>query len=147
MIPAEVEAYLAGEIGDIFRENKRSAEEILRSLGVDLNTEFAEFYLKYQGGFGSPRPIAELIDIEGPQIPNMPREIEYVRDRYELPEQYLPLTTDESEGMYLYNKDDGAVYDMDFYNLPDLLAGKLKPRWPTFNEFLVWYFTPGETSG
>ncbi|SAI69921.1 Uncharacterised protein [Bordetella ansorpii] len=34
---------------------------------------------------------------------------------------------------------------MDFHNLADLLAGRLMPRWPRFNEFLIWYFELGES--
>src|SRR5690606_3353643 len=114
------------------------------TLGVALDTEFAEFYLKYQGGFISPRPVSELMDIEGPEIPNIAAELGYVRDRYELPANYLPLTTDESEGMYLYDTNDGAVYDVDFDNLSDLLGNRLSPRWPGFNDFLAWYFTESQ---
>lgn len=40
--------------------------------------------------------------------------------------------------MYLYNKQDQAVHDMDFGNLKDLLDDGLAARWPTFNAFLSW---------
>lgn len=105
-----------------------------------MGTEFSDFYLKYQGGFISPRSVAELLDIEGPIDPNIPVQTAYAQDRYGLPQKYLALTSDESEGMYVYNKEDQAVYDMDFGNLKDLLDGGLPARWPTFNAFLSWYF-------
>ena len=73
-------------------------------------------------------------------IPIIAAELDYVRDRYDLPANYLPLTTDGSEGMVLYNTNNGAVYDMDLDNLPDLLANRLQPRWPNFNALLIWYF-------
>ncbi|WP_322088036.1 SMI1/KNR4 family protein [Burkholderia sp. BCC1999] len=112
----------------------------LQNLGVASDTDFGQFYLKYQGSFISPRPVAELLDIEGPAIPAIPDQTDYIEGRYGVPKQYLALTSDESEGMYLYNKDDGAVYDLDIAVLDDFIKGKVPARWATFNEFLTWYF-------
>ncbi|MBN3729658.1 hypothetical protein [Burkholderia sp. Tr-20390] len=140
MIPSKVEQYLATVSGDVSRADPRSAGKVLLNLGVAPSSELGEFYLKYQGSFISPRPVAELLDIEGPAIPAIPDQTDYVRDRYHVPDQYLALTSDESEGMYLYNKDDHAVYDLDIGVLDDLVNGRLSARWQTFNDFLTWYF-------
>ncbi|MEX3954700.1 hypothetical protein [Trinickia sp. EG282A] len=140
MIPSKVETYLATVSGDVIRTNPKSTERVIRSLGVDPSSELGAFYLKYQGSFISPRPVAELLDIEGPAIPAIPDQTDYVRDRYHIPDQYLALTSDESEGMYLYGKDDEAVYDLDIGALDDFLEGNMPARWATFNDFLVWYF-------
>lgn len=140
MIPSTVERYLAGSTGDIARSDPKTAMRALQDLGVASDTDFGQFYLKYQGSFISPRPVAELLDIEGPSIPAIPDQTEYVRDRYGIPEQYLALTSDESEGMYLYDKGDGAVYDLDISVLNDFIKGNVSARWDTFNDFLIWYF-------
>jgi hypothetical protein len=140
MIPSKVEQYLTTVSGDVTRTDPKVAEKVLLNLGVAPSSELGEFYLKYQGSFISPRPVAELLDIEGPAIPAIPDQTDYVRDRYHIPEQYLALTSDESEGMYLYNKDDQAVYDLDIGVLEDLVNGRLSARWQTFNDFLAWYF-------
>lgn len=140
MIPSTVDQYLAGSTGDIARDDPKTAMRALQDLGVASDTDFGQFYLKYQGGFISPRPVAELLDIEGPSIPAIPDQTEYVRDRYGIPEQYLALTSDESEGMYLYGNDDGAVYDLDISDLNDFINGNISARWATFNDFLIWYF-------
>lgn len=42
--------------------------------------------------------------------------------------------------MYLYNKDNRAVYDLDISVLDDLVNERLSARWQTFNDFLTWYF-------
>ena len=144
MLSPQVTRHLATQPGDIHRTDRHEAEAALHRLGVGLDTPFAHFYLAYQGGFISPRPVDELMDIAGPYDPTILSCLDYMRDRYGLPAQYLPLTSDQGEGMYLYNAADGAVYDMDFHNLSDLLAGRLTPRWPGFNEFLIWYFELGE---
>jgi hypothetical protein len=140
MIPLTVERHLAMDGGNIARTDPNSAEEALVNLGVAPGSEFGQFYLKYRGSFISPRPVAELLDIAGPAIPAIPDQTDYVRDRYHIPDQYLALTSDEGEGMYLYDKQDQAVYDLDIVMLEDFIHGRMAARWPTFNEFLVWYF-------
>ncbi|SAL28897.1 SMI1/KNR4 family protein [Caballeronia telluris] len=140
MIPSNVKMHLTKASGDVNRTDRRSAEKTLHGLGIALDSEFGNFYLEYQGSFISPRPVAELLDIEGPAIPAIPDQTQYVRERYQIPEQYLALTSDESEGMYLYSKDDQAVYDFDLAMREQFLEGKVPPRWATFYQFLTWYF-------
>ncbi|QVM93012.1 SMI1/KNR4 family protein [Pseudomonas entomophila] len=142
MIPLEVTKYLSGYKGDIARADQNRAASALQHLGVATDSEFGRFYLKYQGSFISPRPVAELLDIEGPDIPAIPDQTDYVWDRYEIPTNYLALSSDESEGMYLYGINDGAVYDLDISHLDEFINGKLPARWKSFNEFLTWYFEP-----
>ncbi|OXJ28580.1 hypothetical protein CFB46_06065 [Burkholderia sp. HI2761] len=93
-----------------------------------------------RGGFISPRLVAELLDIEGASIPAIPDQTEYVRDRYGIQGKYLALTSDESGGMYLYDKGDSVVYDIDILVLNDFIKRKVPARWATFNDFLTWYF-------
>ncbi|MET1080329.1 MAG: SMI1/KNR4 family protein [Pseudomonas sp.] len=140
MIPVQVKKFLGKSTDDVHRYDYQSALKALHNLGVAPSTEFGEFYLEYQGGFISPRPVAELLDIEGPAIPAVPDQTDYARDRYQLPEKFLPITSDESEGMYLYNKEDKAVYDFDLSEYKAFMDGKIPARWESFNEFLVWYF-------
>ncbi|MFF7107525.1 SMI1/KNR4 family protein [Pseudomonas sichuanensis] len=142
MIPSEVTKYLSSYKGDVARADQNNAASALKQLGVAADTEFGRFYLKYQGSFISPRPVAELLDIEGPDIPAIPDQTDYVWDRYEIPKNYLALSSDESEGMYLYGINDGAVYDLDISRLDEFLNGELPARWKSFNEFLIWYFEP-----
>lgn len=140
MIPKTVKDYLAKDRGDVLRQNKQGALRTLSQLGVDPNSEFGEFYLEYQGAFISPRPTAELLDIDDTAIPAIPDQTDYSRDRYHLPEKFLALTSDESEGMYLYNKDDQAVYDFNLKEYEIFMNGEIPARWETFNSFLSWYF-------
>lgn len=146
MIPKPVKLFLAKDAGDIIRSDVKSALQVLRQLGIDPATEFGEFYLEYQGSFISPRPVAELLDIEGSAIPAIPDQNAYAQERYQLPETFLALTSDESEGMYLYNKDDRTVYDFDFSEYKALVSGQLPARWKSFNDFLLWYFDEQESS-
>ncbi|MCW7764651.1 SMI1/KNR4 family protein [Photorhabdus luminescens] len=83
----------------------------------------------------SPKPIAGLLDID-----DIKEQLDYVKDRYDLPDEYIPLTSDESEGMYLFNKKNGSVYDFNLSEYSSFMKGKINPRWKTFNDFLIWYF-------
>lgn len=145
MIPVEVKNFLAKDTGDVIRHDRNSAIQSLMLLGVSPGTQLGEFYLQYQGSFISPRLLAELLDIEGPAIPAIPDQTEYVRDRYHIPEKFLALTSDESPGMYLYNKEDAKVYDLDIAVYKEFMAGLIPAKWESFNEFLVWYFDESGT--
>ena len=140
MIPIQARTWLARATGEVLRPEREAALRALRGLGVDPATEFGAFYLEYQGPFIGPRPGAELLDIAGPGIPAIPDQTDYARDRFRLPPAFLALTTDESEGMVLYNRDDGAVYDFDLGCYEAFMAGRVAPDWPSFGEFLAWYF-------
>ncbi|MCW7550945.1 hypothetical protein OO184_24215 [Photorhabdus sp. APURE] len=83
----------------------------------------------------SPKPIAGLLDID-----DIKEQLDYVKDRYDLPDEYIPLTSDESEGMYLFNKKNGSVYDFNLSEYSSFMKGKINARWKTFNDFLIWYF-------
>ena len=140
MIPESITNYLAQEGDVVLRKDALHAFEALRQIGVDENTELGEFYTKYRGGFLSPEPRPELLDIAGPAIPAIPDQTAYVLDRYELPEEFVALTSDESEGMYLYNRNNKSVYDFNVGQSQELVNGEIQPRWNSFNDFLNWFF-------
>lgn len=138
MIPTEVKNFLSKEGSAVLRQNKIDALRAMDQLGVDRGSDFWEFYENYQGPFISPRPAADLYDII--ELSGIVDAVEYVRDRYHLEDRFLPLTSDESEGMYLYDTASGAVFDFYLRDYKEFVAGNIPPRWPNFNEFLRWYF-------
>ncbi|MBN6076123.1 hypothetical protein HYE59_00845 [Aggregatibacter actinomycetemcomitans] len=77
----------------------------------------------------------EIIDVADDSIFDT---LDYVRERYELPENFIPLTSDEAEGMYLYNKFDKKVYN---FNMEDYEGDtdNLAPEWNSFYDFILWY--------
>ena len=138
MIPESVKAYLAEVPDAAERKNREGVHDALRILGVDPASEFGEFYLEYEGPFLSPRPLQDLYDLT--ELSSILGSLDYIRDRYKLGEKFLPLTSDESGGMYLYNKEDGAVYDFYLRDYKPFMAGSIGPRWSSFNQFLQWFF-------
>lgn len=89
MIPSSVEKFLASRKGNVFRTNPASAATALKNLGVRENSQFGEFYLKYQGAFISPKDEPELLDIDDVAIPAIPDQTEYIKDVHEIPDNYL----------------------------------------------------------
>jgi len=141
MIPAPIERYIDTLFGETKRVDRASAIAMLHDLGVPLDSEFSEFYIKYKTScLITPKPLSELLDITGLALPAIPDQTEYVYDRYEISEKYLALTSDEGEGMYLYNKDDRGVYDLYVRDIDEFIEGKTPARWSSFYEFLMWYF-------
>jgi hypothetical protein len=140
-VPNEVIEYMKRDLGDVVRGDANRATTQLRQLHIDPLSEFAEFYSQYQGPFICPGDGPELLDLCGPAIPAIPDQTAYVRDAHGIPERFLALTTDESEGMFLYDVPTGAVFDVDFRDIARLKAGEMKSRWRSFNDFLIWYFS------
>ena len=53
------------------------------------------------------------------------------------------FSTGEGEGGYLYNKEDGTVWDFALGE-QKLLGTDALPHWNSFYEFMVWYLTDDE---
>ncbi|WP_053074193.1 hypothetical protein [Chromobacterium sp. LK1] len=141
MIPIAVGIYLAAQKGEVFRSHPSLAAAALKHLGISERSQFGEFYMKYQGAFISPNDEPELLDIVALVIPAIPDQTEHIQSVYGIPVHYLALTTDESEGMYLYDKSSEAVLDVNFEEIPSLRQGTHTARWKDFNSFLISYFS------
>ena len=98
MLPDNVIRYMQSEDWYTERENKEEAISIMTGLGIDPSSEIGRFYRNTYGDLISPKPVAQLLEMN--QFEDQTR---YVRERYELPKELIPITSDESEGMYLYN--------------------------------------------
>ncbi|WP_244137041.1 hypothetical protein [Burkholderia pyrrocinia] len=137
-VPDDVRIHLSKQSGNVERDDPQVVLNVLDRLGIDHDSEFAAFYLAYQGPFVSPRPVAELWDLL--DYSGIVASLDYVRDRYGFPDHLLPLTSDESEGMYLYDVLSGAVHDYDLAAHSHFMVGEIDARWASFSAFLTWYF-------
>ncbi|MBS9429644.1 SMI1/KNR4 family protein [Photorhabdus akhurstii] len=124
MIPEKVSNYIKSKGSYILREDKINCIDTIHSLDIDLSSEFSSFYQEIYCDLISPKPIADLLDID-----DIKEQFYYVKDRYDLPDEYIPLTSDESEGMYLFNKKNGSVYDFNLSEYDTFMKGKISPRW------------------
>ncbi|MDT3530103.1 SMI1/KNR4 family protein [Stenotrophomonas pavanii] len=119
--------------------DRASAADVMRRLGVAPHCDMWIFYMAVNGALPAVSGRLELLRIVGPGIPKIPDQAEYVWDRYELPADFLPLSSDEGEGMYLYDVRKEDVHDYCLARHDQLLSGETPARWKNFVDFIVWY--------
>ena len=112
------------------------AEKALQALGIDPECDFyaaMKGFRNFPPGQGDELyALDEIVD---------PATLTYWDDEYpQLSKDYLRITSIEGEGSYFYRKSTGEVYDAGWGDMSDLAAGKLRPRWHSFAEFLDWYY-------
>ena len=121
-------------------EYKNGSILVLKELGIPSDSEFYEFYSTYYARDLRNRSGASPIVDSSPPQKSLLRTAFFAREVWEVPEQYILFSTGEGEGGYLYNKDDGTVWD---FNLGEqkLLGTDALRHWHSFYEFMVWYLT------
>ncbi|MCE4058065.1 SMI1/KNR4 family protein [Pseudomonas sp. Au-Pse12] len=141
MIPPQLIALI--EAQPRFRPRPDTAEvtRALATLGIALDSEFAQIYLAYHpADFESRASYEVLMDIDGPS-----EEIlmctEFIHDVWELPQNFIAFTSLQGEGGYLLDKDSGGVWDFDLGDWEAFIAGRIPARWASFFEFITWLLT------
>ena len=137
-------------------ERKKYTEVSLKRLGIDSKSQFGKIYLTFNPSIfwdlGTPS-YSELDSaypavLDGHPLPDPDQTIspiegtyQFVRETWELPENYIPFTSTEGEGCYLYDKETEAVYDFDLADWDKLMSGELKPKWSDFYHFIDYYLS------
>ena len=141
MVPTKLVDLVSKQPGDTVRLDKKAVKDCLNELGVSPSSELAIFYLDYKvSTFCSNASDEELLDVVSPSGA-ISRASNFVHEVWELPENFICLSSVEAEGCYLYEKISGSVYDFDLADREDLIEGKLEPRWPSFFSFMIWYLS------
>ena len=142
MIPKELRDKVEQHrCGNIDRTDPDAVNEALEELRIPLKSEFGDFFREYAvTALGNPGEKAELRDLLRPtaQIRDVTH---FAHEVWELPENYICLSSVEGEGGYLYDRDTGAVWDFDLADREDFIAGRQKPAWNSFFEFMNWYLS------
>ena len=139
MIPEKLRAKVERQRGNIHRTNPDAVNEALVELGVPLDSEFAEFFREYVITFFiSDTSDEQLCDLLSPSKQIL-LGTEFAHEVWELPENFICFTSCQGEGGYLYDRDTGAVWDFDLADREDFIAGRQKPAWNSFFEFMNWY--------
>ncbi|MFI8618504.1 hypothetical protein ACIGHN_23670 [Acidovorax sp. NPDC077693] len=111
----------------------------LRMLGV-THELLQSFYEKYVGPFWSERIGCELLDIvEGAD--NISAMTLVCRDEFNFFSKYLVISQLAAGQVVVLDTHTDEVYEVDFEGGERMLmAGTLKPRWNSFEKFLMDYF-------
>ena len=140
MLSEQVRQYLIDQ-NMYIDDDDQSYNDVMKRLGIDLNTPFAEFHTKTMATSYSGR-IGELYNICWNYINSSYEEqISSIQQALSLPPEYIPLDGFEAGGGFFYSRESGEVIELEVgENLQNFQNGIIDVKWGDFNEFLVWYF-------
>lgn len=130
------------------RSDAADAAAGLTRLGIAEDSQIGSFYLRYEGPLASENTGFVLLDVLGarPQE-SIEAATTVVRRKYGWPERYLVLTSFLAGGVMVYDISTEQLYDVDFEGGDALLKdGQLEPRYPSFLEFLRFFFGEASTA-
>ena len=139
MIPKSISDEMLRTRGNVLRKSESLVVEELRRLGVPEHSQFGEFFIHFQvSALSSAVSKEELMDLASP-APQIRSVTEFVHGVYDVPDQFICLTSAEGEGFYLYDRDSEAVYDVGVEDVQALAARTVTPSWRDFYTFISWY--------
>lgn len=139
MIPLDIDAAMRLQPGEIMRADVESAKRGLVELGAREGSEFWQFFVTYASThFPSEVSFEELCDVAIPSN-EMMQGTEFVADVWGVPPGYVCMTSVQGEGCYLYDVNNGKVYDFAAGDAEKLVSGKLPCSWESFNDFIRWF--------
>ncbi|RML58379.1 hypothetical protein ALQ94_101189 [Pseudomonas amygdali pv. morsprunorum] len=125
-----------------YEEASADYEVELGKLGIDLSSDFAQFYLHVEDGPTFMQHGKEIYQICWfSKNTNFDLGLKRTHETLELPQEYIPLDGFEGESGYFYNRNTGEVLCVSLVDeLAELKQGNFKPQWANFNDFLEHYF-------
>ena len=127
-----------------FDEVTQEYTDALQQIGVDPESDFAEFYLHAEDGpTFMGRDHLQLYQICWFVLNSnsYTMSIQGIHDRLKLPEDYIPLDSFEGEYGYFYNRNTGQVLGLGLgEEWQRFMDGILQPQWPDFNTFMEWFW-------
>lgn len=114
----------------------------LKKLGVDLSSDFAQFYLHVEDGPTFLNRGKEIFQICWfSKNTNFDLTLARTHETLGIPLDYLPLDSFEGESGFFYNKKTEDVIKISLGDsIAELQQGRLKPQWSNFSEFLESFF-------
>ena len=126
--------------------SQEDAQEKLRRLNIKKNTVFYDFYMNglNESNLSIPEEADELYGLD--EIYESYKNSHPLYAQYpQIGKRYLQISSPEGEHSYFYDKETDAVYSVDWSQLEELNAGKLKPMFNSFYDFLEWYYGDEDT--
>ncbi len=112
-------------------------ENALITFNVDLNSDFAKFYLHVEDG---PTFLSQHFELL--HLPWFIQNTDYslllstAQKAFKLEKNFLPVTNLEAESCYFYNMSTQEVILLETGSFQDNPTS----RWGSWSEFLLWYF-------
>ncbi|WP_372722238.1 hypothetical protein [Novipirellula sp.] len=145
MIPNDVVSYLES-VEDAHtkwaRDHAGDTAKSLSEIGIAPDSTIAELYTRFGWSFRTRSARYELL---------APSEIAewtgYAHDELGVPRDFIALTSNEGQGIFLMDRNSGTVYDVAYGQFDSLENGTLPPVAESFADFLVWYVGDEQRSG
>ena len=134
---------MSKQLGQVKRpsEDATKVAQCLKDLDLEGHEQLYDFFMAYKlTGVLSKTSPEELMDLAS-LTPQILEVTEFVRDAYEVSDDFVCLTSGEGEGFYLYSKTDHKIYNVGVDELDALEAGEMKAEWNSFFELLEWYLS------
>ena len=140
--PPRLVTLIEGQSGETECDDPSEAAVELEHLGILTESEFAAVYLKYSPSvFLSTVSHEQLLDLVGPGG-KLCMATEFVHSVWELPHDYVCITSCEGEGCYLYSKTTGGVYDFSLADRERFVGERPTPMVSSIFAFFEWYLEP-----
>ncbi|WP_220091919.1 hypothetical protein [Burkholderia cepacia] len=117
-------------------------QDALSRIGIDIASDFSQFYLHVEDGPTFVSKNGEIYQICWfLNNSDYAGRLRMTREALKIPEPYIPLDSFSGERGYFYNTETGEVFELGLGDsLKQFLSGSLNPRWGGFNEFIEWFF-------
>ncbi|WP_208458861.1 hypothetical protein [Burkholderia sp. BCC0322] len=125
-----------------FDDVEPTYRDALLRMGIDISSDFSQFYLHVEDGPTFTSKNGEIYQICW-FLNNSDYDIRLrmTREVLNVPEPYIPLDSFSGERGYFYNTETDEVFDLGLGgSLKRFMGGGINPRWNNFNEFIEWFF-------
>lgn len=117
--------------------NLATVKEYLGNLNIDLESNFAKFFLLGKAGpYFTNQDTKDLEDLN--EIIEL---TSYVAKEFKIPDSYVSIGSTDGESLLLYNKNNDSVFYIGWNEVQDLINNNIKPTWESFDEYLTFYFS------
>lgn len=146
MIPLSIKDTLGGMDGEIDRNENEivDVKRNLEMLGLKEDEQISQFFIRFNSCSIVSKRDFELLDLCFPND-EIFETTEWAKDVYQLPKDYICLTSGEGEGFILFSKIDSKIYDVSVSEFSSLALGKVNARWESFFELMTWYLVDIQT--
>jgi hypothetical protein len=117
-------------------------KDALLRIGVDIASDFAQFYLHVEDGPTFTSKNGEIYQICWfLNNSDYEKRLKMTREVLKISDPYIPLDSFYGERGYFYNKEAGEIFNIGLgEGLKKFMDGSLGPQWKDFNQFIEWFF-------
>lgn len=119
-----------------YQDESIDYRNVLSNLGVDMNSDFIQFYLHAEDGPTFYSRGKEIYQLGWFLInTNLLRNLYSINKSLDLSEDYIPLDSFEGENGFFYNAKIAEVFHFKLSEQDRVIR-----KWSSFSKFIEWYF-------